>query len=777
MKKQLIAVLALLLFLGGWSLEAQEKKASGKPKVALVLSGGGAKGIAHIPLLQTLDSLGIVPDLVVGTSMGGIVGGIYSMGYSGDTIAAIAGNADWSELLGGDISLNDVSMEEKSEFKRHLVDFDIIEGKPKVNSGLLKDQKLREFITSLAYPVFKIDDFDDLPIPYRAMTTDIVNGKEVLFDSGAVALAMRATMSIPGVFQPIEYDNTLLVDGGVLNNFPVNVAKELGADIIIGSDVGGGMQTKEKLNSIPALLFQAGMLTSNLRNPRHREMCDILVDHMPHLTYSTGDFSKSGEIYEQGKEAVRQNMEELVKLAASLKGYQQREHKLPDVKDAFTLDTIIYKDISAANLELVKAKIDLEKGETYSTQEMIDGIDRAMGTNLFNQILYRGFFRDSIFAAELTGNEHSPHQVKGSLHYDSYRSVGILANYTGRNVLGDASRILVTVDVAIQPRFRVQYQKVFGEEKNWWWRTEVLGEFLKQKFYLLGDVADNLKSRYVQYDNQINLNLDPRNSYIGGFLTYEHNRLLPEIDPDIKDNIFSLQSYTFKNMEFGAHYLFSRFDRVFYPTEGTFARVFASRSVLHDVDLKYSDRSMGEAKGPTNGFTKLGADFEHRIAFGPKATGILGANLAFIFEDDLKSDELPFTDYGYSAKYSLGGVITGPRRGTYVFPGLHEDELFVTQMMNLQLGLQFNPTSKILIIPHLNLASVGYGDFSDYFEDAFSPSGSWALGFENSAIISAGAQFAYQSFLGPLNFDVSWVNDINQFRVFFSLGISFNRSQ
>ena len=292
MKRKFHLILfTFLLFLSNSALLAQEDQ---KPKVALVLSGGGAKGIAHIPLLQALDSLGIVPDLVIGTSMGSIVGGLYSVGYSGDSIAAIAHQANWSELLGGDITYMDVSMEERSEFKRHLVDFDLVKGKPKIKSGLLHDQKLREFITSLTYPVFDVNDFDQLSIPYRAMTTDIVNGKEVLFSKGPVSLAMRASMSIPGVFKPVPYENTLLVDGGVLNNFPVNVAQEMGFDIIIGSDVGGGMQPKEKLESIPSLLFQAGMLTSNLRNPANRAMCDILLDHVPNLTYSTGDFSESG---------------------------------------------------------------------------------------------------------------------------------------------------------------------------------------------------------------------------------------------------------------------------------------------------------------------------------------------------------------------------------------------------------------------------------------------------------------------------------------------------
>ena len=136
---------------------AQSQK---KPKVALVLSGGGAKGIAHIPLLQKLDSLGIVPDLVVGTSMGSVIGGFYAMGYSGDSIAKIAKTADWSRLLGGKTALKDVSIEEKSEFGRYLADFDVAEGSVKLRASLLNDQFLREFFSVYTYPVYKTSNFD-----------------------------------------------------------------------------------------------------------------------------------------------------------------------------------------------------------------------------------------------------------------------------------------------------------------------------------------------------------------------------------------------------------------------------------------------------------------------------------------------------------------------------------------------------------------------------------------------------------------------------------------
>lgn len=780
MKKLVFIILALAFSLFSQEVTAQEEK----PKVALVLSGGGAKGIAHIPLLQALDSLGIVPDIIMGTSMGSIVGGFYAAGYSGDSIAVMANNANWAELLGGDVNLVDVSMEEKSEFKRHLVDFDIIEGKPKVNAGFLKDQKLREFISSYTYPVFNIDDFDELPIPFRAMTTDIVNGKEVFLDKGSLGFAMRASMSIPGVFEAVPYENTLLVDGGVMNNFPVDRAREMGYDIVIGSDVGGGMQTKDKLTSIPALLFQTGMLTSNLKNPENRAACDILVDHMPHLTYSTGDFDKAEEIFKEGKIATQTEIKALADLAVVLKKFKQREHSIPKVEDEFLIDKVIYTGVSEANLDLVKGRAKINDGERYSTKELIAGVDRAMGTNLFSQITYDGGLNDGKLELRLKGHERAQSVIKGSLHYDTYRGVGLMVNYTGRNLIGKSSRFLVTADIAEQPRFRVQYQKQFGPEKTWWWRSEVLGEFLDQKFYVGGEVADDMNSDFFQFENQFNKNLNSLHSYVGLNLSYEYTKVQPKIDPYLNNNPLGLKFYEFRNFEIGVHYLYNKMNQVFYATSGTIVGAKLGRSIHNEVDAEFIpvdgvDYEPGHQfiyKGSVNDFTKINFDFEHRKAFSKKVAGIVGANLAFTIQDPLSSGDLDFDEFGISAMYSLGGTVVSPRKGTYIFPGMHEDEIFVTQMMRINLGAQINPFSKFYFTPHINLASVGFDDFEEYIENAFSPDGNWSEAFETSSIVSAGVNFAFHSFLGPVNFDVSYVNDVNKVRVFFSMGLLFNRS-
>ncbi len=768
MNKHLTVLIVALFIIAPHFIFSQDKK----PKVAVVLSGGGAKGMAHIATLQTLDSLGIVPDLIIGTSMGSVVGGLYAMGYSGDSIAFIIKDIDWDVVLGGAISMKDVGVEEKKEFKKYLVELDLVKGKPKLSDALLKDQKLREFITSLTYPVYDITDFDDLSIPFRAMTTDIVNGKEVILGEGSLALAMRASMSIPGVFKPIPYKDVLLVDGGVLNNFPTDVAKKMGADIIIGSDVGGGMAKKDKLNSIPSLLFQAAMLTSNLKEPENIKLCDIFVNHVPNLTYSTGDFDKGVELFEEGKIATKQNLDKLVALAEKLKGFEQRKHEIPDVIDEIILDTIIYKDISEANLDLVKARTDIEPNVKYSSKDIIAGIDRAMGTNLFNQITYTPIFEEGNVALELTGLEYSKHQVKGSLHYDNYRGVGLVVNYTGRNIIGEASRFLATVDIAQQPKFRLQYKKNFGEEKEWWWRSDAVYEMLKNRVFFQGKVVDGMKYNVFQFDNIVNRNINAFHSFVGIGLVLKNDVVKPVVDPDIDDNVLMLDHYSFSTFEIYAQYIFSDMDKVFYPTRGTNFRARVSRALWNHVNASFQEGALtDDFNGAINGFSKLGADLERRFKFSKKITGILGANVNFIFQD--QSGDVSFDDYGYGSKYLIGGNIRNSTKNSYIFPGLHEDELNVTQFMKLNLAVQFSPVKKVFIVPHINFASVGFGDFDDYIGDAFSPSGSWSDSSETSMLFSGGATISYLSFLGPINIDVSWVNGIDRTRVFFGLGLFF----
>lgn len=764
-------IILIIFFLYPQIHFAQEKK----PKVVLVLSGGGAKGVAHIPLLQKLDSLHIVPDLIVGNSMGSVMGGLYAMGHSGDSIAKFIKVVDWDKLLGGTTSLRDISIEEKSEFRRYMVELDMKKGKPLVNSYILNDQNLREYITTLTYPAYNINNFDNLSIPFRAMSTDLVHGKEIILSKGNLATAIRASMSLPGVFKPIPYENTLLVDGGSLDNFPTDIAQMMGADIIIGSDVGGGMEPKDKLNNIPVILTQLSMLSSNLKNDANRERCTILIDHLPNLKYSTGDFADSNQIYEEGKIATNQNLNALIALADKLKGYKQREHQLPKVENSFLIDTIVYDGVSKENLELVVARSKIKLHEKYSTQELIKGINRMMGTELFNEITYEHFVYDTNKTGIIIhGFEHSKNQIKGSLHFDSDRGFGVIVNYTGRNILGDASRFITTIDFAQQPRFRVEYQKIFGEEKNWWWDTEAYGEHLIQEIFVDGKNVDDVIEKAFQFNNQINRNFNSLSSYIGFGLNYQYTQLTPKTDPEF--NAFSLNEYHFNNIDIDFHYAFNDMDEVFFATKGNNFYTKISRSFLHEVTASFYLAELPNESGSTNGFTKFSAKYEKRVPIKKYLTGIFGANTSYIFEDKLQSNELSFNDYGYAEKYFIGGILPIPDKNSYNFPGLNQQELAVTQYTELFLAAQLTVTDNVFFIPHFNVASVGYADFDEYVDEAFDFNSDWQNKTQTSLLMSAGALLSYNSFLGPINIDGSWINGVEEFKFFLSLGLSFNIS-
>ena len=757
----------LLLFFASNLIYAQEEK----PKVALVLSGGGAKGVAHIPVLQKLDSLGIVPDLIIGTSMGSVIGGLYAAGYSGDSIAEITKNVNWDKLLGGNVSLTDVSVEEKSEFDRYLLNLDIIEGKPKVKSGLLRDQNLREFLSSLLYPVYNINNFDDLPIPFRAVTTDLVHGKEVVISEGSLTLAIRASMSIPSVFEPVRYKNTLLVDGGVLNNFPTDVAKEFGADIIIGSDVGGGLEPIDKLDNMATILFQTSMLTSNLKLPQNRALCDVLINHYPNLSYSTQDFNDSNSIYNEGKIATDSSLVDLINLANQLNKFQQRRHELPKIVDKIVIDKIEYKDISPENLSLVKARMNLKPNLSYSSYELRKAIDYAMGTELFYQINYRVEVENGINKLILIGFEKASHQISGALHYDTNQGVGLAVNYTGRNIIGFSSRLLLGMDIAEQPKFRIQYQQNIGDSKDWWWRAQVFGEKIKQSFYSNGNKGDELKRNYFKSNLQFNRDLNSLTNYIGFDINFEYTKIKPKLDPSVNNNIYDLRRYSYKNLEVSAYFQHNSLNQVFFPVTGSRITARISRSLYNYANVEYDEFYQNNTSGNTNGFSKLTLSFEKRWSINQLASLILRANTGLTKIDNGDSDDLSYINLGSGSQYYLGGNLTPNRRDSYIFNGLGDAELIVTQFLQTSFAAQFQVLRNIYLIPYINMASVGFNDIDDYFKDVFSASGNWIDTNETSVLFSAGTTFSYDSLLGPVNFDISYLNNENNIELFFSVGL------
>jgi NTE family protein len=767
-KINFLMVIGILFSLMTIKAFSQERK----PKIALVLSGGGAKGVAHIPLLQVLDSLNIVPDIVVGTSMGSIVGGLYSMGYSGDSIAQLVHKTKWENLLSNATSFDKVSSEEKSEYNKYLLGLRFEKGRLKTTSYILNDQNLRNMLKILTLPAHNIRNFDSLQIQFRAVTANILTSQQKIISHGDLGTALRASMSIPGVFEPVNVDNSWLIDGGVINNFPTDVAKDLGADIIIGSDVSEQFTCIENLNNLNAVISQTMMLSNNKLHPKNVGLCDIYVHHLPNLSYSTADFDQCEILYKEGKIATKQKLRSLVELSEKLKKFTQKKLKTPTFENRIVFDTIIYRDISKSNLNLLKDRINIIPGQVYTKEDLESSINRAIGTEVLRKIEYNPIIVNKKEGLLITGYEQRNHRVGGSIYFDTYRGIGIVGNFAGRNLFGKTSKLVVTLDVAEQPKFLVMSQKNFGNNEQWWWRTEVIGRSLKQKQNTKSKFGRDFEDNSLELNTQVNKNFKSLNGYLGFGFNYKNVAINTSSSNALNTSSIIIENYKQQSFSLNVHFKKNSLNKVFYPTNGYKIDAIITKALHQNIEIEKIDPA-SLIEGRLNGFTKFQVNYQNRLPINNKLTSIWEASIGFthIYE----KDKLDYFDNGYSDFFFVGGALPINRENSIKNMGLFEDELFVSQLASLNLGLQYNPLSNIYITPSLSYTTVGFGNFENFSSGFWKAKTNWNELANTSYFMTAALTLSYNSFLGPIDLTFSKTSDIEKPRVFLSIGIPFNR--
>ena len=294
-------------------------------RIGLVLSGGGARGIAHVGVLQVLEKLHVPIDAIAGTSMGAVVGGLYASGLSPAQIEATLRSMNWQEAFRDRPPREDLTLRRKQEDENFLVKFPIgiKGGRPVLPTGLIQGQSLTEMLRRSTLPVARIPSFDDLPTPFRAIATDLETGQEVVMGSGDLTSAMRASLSAPGVFAPVERGGRMLVDGGISDNVPVDVARAMGVDVVIVVDVGFPLLPRNKLTSVTAISNQ--MLAILMRRKSQEELShvgprDILI--RPALgDTSSFDFGNVNRLLGVGAAAAWQMRDRLAALADTPEQY------------------------------------------------------------------------------------------------------------------------------------------------------------------------------------------------------------------------------------------------------------------------------------------------------------------------------------------------------------------------------------------------------------------------------------------------------------------------
>src|SRR5229473_166104 len=315
---KLIVRLGLACALGAgwlWPAGSWAAEPATRPRICLVLSGGGARGMAHIGVLKILEDLKIPIDCIAGTSMGAIVGGLYASGMTAADIDAAMRSLDWQEAFRDAPPRRDLAFRRKQDDRNFLVrlPLGLQHRKILLPKGFIQGQKLQETLRQLTLPFSNSTDFDKLPTAFRAVATDLESGEAVLLDKGDLAIAMRASISAPGVFAPVDYQGRLLVDGGLAENLPINVARAMNADILIVSDVSFPLQARAQLDS--ALSISNQMLAILVRKDSDRQRRslnpqDVLIEPVLGSTTST-DFTTTPGTIVRGEEAARRAAEKL----------------------------------------------------------------------------------------------------------------------------------------------------------------------------------------------------------------------------------------------------------------------------------------------------------------------------------------------------------------------------------------------------------------------------------------------------------------------------------
>ena len=295
-------LLVILLFFSYISIWSQEHK-NNDQKIGLVLSGGGAKGLAHIGVLKTLDSLGIRVDQIGGTSMGAVIGSLYASGYSGAQLDSIFRSINFEDLINDNVPRAAKTFYEKEQAEKYAVTLPFDDFKINLPSAISKGQNVFNLLSKLTIIHSDISDFNSLPIPFFCMATDVESGQSIILDKGNLAQAVRASGALPSLFQPVYINDKMLIDGGVKNNYPIEELKAKGVDVIIGVDVQDDLLSKVELKSAPDILLQINNYRTIEDMKYKSKLTDIYI--RPNIKdFNVVSFSEGQQIIKNGEKAA-----------------------------------------------------------------------------------------------------------------------------------------------------------------------------------------------------------------------------------------------------------------------------------------------------------------------------------------------------------------------------------------------------------------------------------------------------------------------------------------
>lgn len=436
-----------------------DKTADDSLRVGLVLSGGGAMGIAHIGVIQAIEEAGIRIDYITGTSMGSLVGGLYAIGYSSDQLAELATSNNFTELFTERPDRQYISNYEKINDNRTIATFPVSEKRIDLPVGIISGQNVYTFLSSLTQSVHGIEHFDDFDIPFAAVATNLETGEAEVFRSGYLPDALRASISIPSIFSPHEVDGKLYIDGGLIRNLPVEDAIEMGADYTIAVDVSSPLMKRDSLNTFAKVLNQSLFFRIHDYADVQREMADyaIRIDELE--PYNSADFDKAETILKIGQKAGQEHLEDFKRIAARQKASPVQRNGIKN-SETFTVEEIEIQGNNSYDDSFILSQLDFTSRNNLEITEIERHVSKLYSSPYIDNVTYRLIPNsDNQYTLQINVDENESDEFKVGLRYETDSQASILFEGKFQNLLHGGS--MTRGEVRLGDRVNIQTDHIY----------------------------------------------------------------------------------------------------------------------------------------------------------------------------------------------------------------------------------------------------------------------------------------------------------------------------
>lgn len=730
----------LLVLLPEKTFSQEIKKDSIKrPKIGLVLSGGGAKGFAHIGVLKVLEEAGIKIDYIGGTSMGSVIGGLYASGYNASQIDSIFKKTNFDDLINDYIPRSSKNFYGKKNDELYAIVLPFSKFRVGIPEALSKGMYNYNLLSSLTRNVRHVRDFNKLPTPFLCIGTNIETGEEVLLNKGNLVQAMMASAAFPSLFTPVEIDGNLLVDGGVVNNYPIKEVRNLGADIIIGVDVQDDLMKRKNLKNATRILVQITNLQSIDKMKNKIKDTDVYIK--PDIRdYGVISFDKGEEIIRKGEEAAFAVYEKIKSLVN-----EDNFYKKPRLKVAS--DTLQIEKINTAQLdnytkEYIRGKLRFKNGSTITYDDLKTGINNLNATQNFSTISYCLEPDGQKDDLDLVLKENPTQTfLKLGLHYDGLYKSAVLLNLTHKKTF--LKNDVTSLDIILGDNFRydLNYYVENGFNISFGFRSR-LNQFNR-------NVTTSLSGLLAETQNLNLINVDfmdlnnqayfqtifVQKFLMGGGLEYKYLKIN---SPTLSnaENIIDKSNY----FSAFAYLKYDSFDDKYYPSSGLY---FSTDVQTYMASSDYTNKFKP--------FSIAKAEIALVKTFFRKATIKIGADAGF----NIGSDSVPFFDF------ILGGYGYNKINNFNYFYGYDFLSIAGNSFIKSDITIDYEILKKNHINISANFANLGDDIFSSVDWVSMPKYTGYALGYGLETII------------GPIEIKQSWSPELSKSFTWFSIGFMF----